>query len=176
MLLDALSVMQNLAMPFTLDIDPPAPTTCGSARCSGPGGRADRSRDWLRRCQNSMPPARVRVRVGRALALDPKVLLLEHADAGLAPAQPLLSVPISGILRRGADAARRRHRRPAVCAPRSPATVLTLDPATGRLSDSEAMVLLHRPASRMTPGESTMRVKIHFVLLLSIASVSACRC
>jgi predicted ABC-type transport system involved in lysophospholipase L1 biosynthesis ATPase subunit len=81
-LLDQLTVVQNLAMPFTLDIEPPADDI--------------RTRAEGLACEAGLPPAswtrpvadldavdRVRVRLGRALALDPAVLLLEHASASV---------------------------------------------------------------------------------------------
>ena len=81
-LLDALSVIQNLAIPFTLDIDPPPEDV--RERASLLAREAGlREADWLRPWQSSMPAAAIRIRLARALALDPDVLLLEHANAGL---------------------------------------------------------------------------------------------
>jgi ABC-type transporter Mla maintaining outer membrane lipid asymmetry ATPase subunit MlaF len=82
-LLDQLSVVQNLSMPFTLDVEPPSPEIRARAEqlarevgldpsaLDAPAGRV-------------ADPARARVRLGRALALDPHILLLEHASAALA--------------------------------------------------------------------------------------------
>ena len=82
-LLDQLSIVQNLSMPFTLDVEPPPDDVRAQAAALAhevgvdaasldvPMGIAD-------------DQARTRVRLGRALALDPQVLLLEHATATLA--------------------------------------------------------------------------------------------
>ena len=81
-LLEALTVIQNLAMPFTLGIEPPPAEI--RARAEGLArdvGLPERSWD--------LPVAQLdaagwlRVRFGRAIALDPAILLLEHASARL---------------------------------------------------------------------------------------------
>ena len=78
---------------------------------------------------------RVRVRAARALALDPKVLLLEHASAGLTPdAAAAFGADMRQIaLRRGCAlvAVTADPQFAAAVAGR----VLTLDPASGRLSE-----------------------------------------
>ena len=70
-LLESLTVVQNLAMPFTLEIEPPVGRH--SPACRGAG--ADESGWPTRRSTVRWPslgrPALVRVRLGRALALDP---------------------------------------------------------------------------------------------------------
>jgi ABC-type transporter Mla maintaining outer membrane lipid asymmetry ATPase subunit MlaF len=133
-LLDALSVTQNLAVPFTLDIEPPP--------------EAIRARAQALACEAGLPPAswdravgalddegRMRVRLARAIALDPSVLLLEHASAGVARSR------VAGF---AADIRRIAIRR---CAAVLAATgdiafaealagrVLTHEPATGRLKE-----------------------------------------
>lgn len=101
-LMDAYSVRQNLALPFTVSIDPLAarwlPTVDALAREVGvpepqwdtPAGAIDAD-------------ARVRVRLGRALALDPVLLLAEHPTAGLS----LARAAAFGTLLRRIAAARR---------------------------------------------------------------------
>ncbi len=81
-LLDTLTPLQNLAMPFTLDIEP----LRGEARA-----RAEQlARDvdlpphtWEQALAASPAPVHARVRFGRALALEPELLLLEHVTARL---------------------------------------------------------------------------------------------
>ena len=81
-LLDQLSVLQNLAMPFTLDIEPPSDEV---------RGRAERlARDvglpqslWNAAVATVDAPDRARIRLGRALALDPAILIADHISAGL---------------------------------------------------------------------------------------------
>ena len=78
-----LTVIQNLAMPFTLEIEPPPAHVRGRAEAlAREVGLSEES--W------SVPVAQLdaagwlRVRFGRAIALDPAILLLEHASARLA--------------------------------------------------------------------------------------------
>jgi ABC-type transporter Mla maintaining outer membrane lipid asymmetry ATPase subunit MlaF len=132
-LLDALSVVQNLAIPFTLDIDPPPDDI--RQRTILLAREVDlQESDLLRPVSELDANGRIRIRLARALALDPKVLLLEHASAGLTPA---------AAARLGADvrqiASRRGCALVAVTADPTFASavasrVLTLDPANGRLS------------------------------------------
>jgi predicted ABC-type transport system involved in lysophospholipase L1 biosynthesis ATPase subunit len=133
-LLDALSVIQNLAIPFTLEIEPPPAHVReraeGLAREVGlPEGSWDLpmaqldAAGWLR------------VRFGRAIALDPGILLLEHASARLAREE----VALMGATMRAVAAGRGIALVAATADERFAATVadriLTLEPATGRLRE-----------------------------------------
>ena len=132
-LLDQLTVIQNLAMPFTLEIEPPpADVQERAARLASEVGLLEPTCD--RPVADLDAAGRARVRLGRALALDPAVLLLEHVSAGL-------ETQVAGRLAatiRAAAAARNAatvaitadDRFAAAIAPR----VLVHDPATGRLS------------------------------------------
>lgn len=131
-LLDALTVIQNLAMPFTLEIEPPPDEVRGRAEALAsavglPGATWDQpvaaldAAGWLR------------VRFGRAIALDPAILLLEHASARL----PREQVAAMGAQLR-AVAEGRKIALVALTADDTFAKavanrVLTLEPATGRL-------------------------------------------
>jgi ABC-type transporter Mla maintaining outer membrane lipid asymmetry ATPase subunit MlaF len=133
-LLDALSVIQNLAIPFTLDIDPvPGDVREHAILLAREVGL--READWLRSVSELDAGSRIRLRLGRALALDPNVLLLEHANAGIpASAAPELGADIQRIAsKRGCALLAMTAARPfaVAVAPR----VLTLDPASGRLSE-----------------------------------------
>jgi len=137
-LLDALSVIQNLSIPFTLDIEPPPDDVRDRAILLAREVGIQQAA-WLRPVSELDADGRVRVRAARALALDPKVLLLEHASAGLTPdAAALFGADLRQIaLRRGCALV-------AVTADPQFALavagrVLTLDPASGRLSEP------HRP-------------------------------
>ena len=79
-LLDGLTVLQNLAMPFTLEIEPPPDDIVqrASSLAREVGLRAD---DWGKRAADLDADARMRIRLARALALDPAILLLEHPTA-----------------------------------------------------------------------------------------------
>jgi ABC-type transporter Mla maintaining outer membrane lipid asymmetry ATPase subunit MlaF len=133
-LLDQLSVLQNLAMPFTLDIEPPPEDVrvraAGLASEVGlPAAAVDRAVAELDAL------GRLRVRLGRALALGPSLLLLEHANAGLSEAEAAES---AGQIR--SIAARRGTAVLAATADERYARaigdrVLVLEPSTGRLRE-----------------------------------------
>jgi ABC-type transporter Mla maintaining outer membrane lipid asymmetry ATPase subunit MlaF len=139
-LLDALSVIQNLSIPFTLEIEPPPDDVRERAAALAREVGLEES-DWSRRVADVDAWGRLRVRVGRALALDPKVLLLEHASAGLPP-DAVKS--IGSHIRR--IASRRACALIAVTADTDFAgavapRVLTLEPRTGRLSERRSGLL-----------------------------------
>ena len=133
-LLDALTVIQNLAMPFTLEIEPPPDDVRGRAEAlAREAGLAEAA--WTKPVGELDASGRMRVRLGRAIALDPAILLLEHASATLDRDQvAALAADLRSI------AARRGIALVAVTvdaafagavAPR----VLTLEPATGKLKE-----------------------------------------
>jgi ABC-type transporter Mla maintaining outer membrane lipid asymmetry ATPase subunit MlaF len=132
-LLEGLTVRQNLAMPFTLEIDPPAPAIRDRTDSLAREAQIDRA---LLDVPVAGVDARVRQRVhlARAVALDPAVLVLEHPTTRL-PAE------LSGALGRDV-AAIARARRIAVLAISEDRTfaravadrLLTLRPATGELT------------------------------------------
>jgi ABC-type transporter Mla maintaining outer membrane lipid asymmetry ATPase subunit MlaF len=81
-LLDAMTPLQNLAMPFTLDVEPLSGETRAKAeRLAAEAGLP--SAMWDRPAATLDATAQMQVRFGRALALDPSLVLLEHASAGL---------------------------------------------------------------------------------------------
>ena len=131
-LLDALTVIQNLAMPFTLEIEPPPDAVRAQAEAlAREVGLAEPS--WARPVAELDAAGLLRVRLGRAIALDPVILLLEHASARLAPET---TAELGAQLR--AVAARRGIALLAVTADERFAKavaerVLALEPATGRL-------------------------------------------
>jgi branched-chain amino acid transport system ATP-binding protein len=133
-LLNAMTVMQNLSIPFTLDIDPP-PEDIRARAASLAAESGIPEAEWSRAVGEADAVGRFRIRLARALALDPAVLLLEHASADL----PRDAVTAAGALVRtiasnrgcavlavGADAE---------FASAAATRVLQLDPATGRLSE-----------------------------------------
>jgi lipoprotein-releasing system ATP-binding protein len=82
-LLDAVTLLQNLAMPITLQLDPipdeAAATARAIARDTGIGEQ------WLDRPVAGLPAAiRMRAHLARAVALGPALLIAEHPTATLA--------------------------------------------------------------------------------------------
>ena len=133
-LLEQLSVVQNLAMPFSLEIEPPtADVRRRAVALAGEVGLAEPASE--RRVGDLDAAGRLRVRLGRALALDPALLLLEHASAGLpdADADEAGRTIRAVAARRGAAvlAAAADERFARAVADR----VLTLEPASGRLRE-----------------------------------------
>jgi putative ABC transport system ATP-binding protein len=136
-LLDQLTVIQNLAMPFTLEIEPPPDEVRRRARALAREVGLLES-GWERPIAALDAAARVRLRLGRALALDPAVLLLEHASAGL-------SAQDAGTL--GADIRSIAARRGAAIVATTldegfaravAGRVLKWEPATGRLAEQRS--------------------------------------
>jgi len=132
-LLDALTVVQNLAMPFTLDVDPlsavvrqQAAALAHEVGLSGP--LHDRPVGELD------AGGRFRVRLGRALALDPAIVIFEH------PTAELSGTDIAAVASRCRDVAIARNTATlTLTADRNfgekvANRVLTLQPSTGRLS------------------------------------------
>lgn len=81
-LLEQLTIAQNLAMPFTLDIDPPDDDVRVRAAALAIEVGVPEAM-WPRPVAEADALDHARVRLGRALALDPAILLLEHASASL---------------------------------------------------------------------------------------------
>ncbi len=133
-LLDGLSVVQNLAMPFTLQIEPPDDTA--RQRAVDLAAEVGLERSAWDRPVGSLPPSEIaRVRLARALALEPQLLLLEHASASVPAADAAeFGAAIRVIAERRAIAlvaATADEAFAAAVAPR----VLRLQPATGRLEE-----------------------------------------
>jgi ABC-type sulfate/molybdate transport systems ATPase subunit len=81
-LLEPLTVIQNLAMPFSLEIEPPSDEV--RAQAEGLAAEVRLPKDsWTRPVADLDAAGRARVRLGRALALNPAVLVLEHVSARL---------------------------------------------------------------------------------------------
>ena len=81
-----------------------------------------------------MPAGWLRVRLGRAIALDPAILLLEHASARLAREEVVAVGADARVAWPPRDGSRwSRCRRTRRSPGRWPIACLTLEPATGRL-------------------------------------------
>lgn len=82
-LLDSVTLLQNLAMPLTLDIEPVPPDVAARVRrLAMDVGIEER---WLDRPIAALDAAvRARAHLARAVALDPALLIMEHPTALLA--------------------------------------------------------------------------------------------
>jgi ABC-type transporter Mla maintaining outer membrane lipid asymmetry ATPase subunit MlaF len=128
-LLESLTVVQNLSMPYTLEIEPPADDI--RERAVALARRVGLEDVVLDRPVGELGPAGLAlVRLGRALALDPAVVILEHPTAGISReavvalaarcrALPVATIALTADAEFGESVADRS---------------LTLDPATGRLA------------------------------------------
>jgi ABC-type transporter Mla maintaining outer membrane lipid asymmetry ATPase subunit MlaF len=134
-LLDGLSVIQNLAVPFTLEIEPPsAAVQAQAAALAAEVGLPPDIRE--RRVGDLDGAARTRVRLGRALALDPSIVLLEHPSAAVPRDKVgLIARDIQRIIRERNAAALTLTADPEF-ARAVAGRVLALQPATGELSES----------------------------------------
>jgi ABC-type lipoprotein export system ATPase subunit len=132
-LLDGATLLQNLAMPFSLDIEPVPPDL--EARTRALALEAGISDEWLTRSAGEVSPAiRARVHLARAIALAPALLLMEH---------PTAAVPAADRAAFAAEAARVLDGRAQTAlivtedrefARRVAHRVLALKPATGELT------------------------------------------
>ena len=131
-LLDALTVIQNLAMPFTLEIEPPPDAVRLRAEAlAREVGLAEAT--WNRPVVGLDPAGWQRVRCGRAIALDPAILLLEHASARLAREDVAAVGAQLRAVAAGRGIALVALSADATFAKAVAERVVTLDPATGRL-------------------------------------------
>jgi ABC-type lipoprotein export system ATPase subunit len=81
-LLDAATLLQNLAMPLTLQIDPVSEAVADAVR--GLAREAGIEDEWLSRPIAALPAAvKMRAHLARAVALAPSLLILEHPTATL---------------------------------------------------------------------------------------------
>jgi ABC-type lipoprotein export system ATPase subunit len=132
-LLDGATLLQNLAMPFSLDIDPVPPPLEAKTRALAEETGIEAG--WLLKPAAEAPPSvKARVHLARAIALSPSLLVMEHPTAALPEAdREAFAIETARVLDRRALAAlivtedrefarRAAHR------------VLTLKPATGELA------------------------------------------
>jgi phospholipid/cholesterol/gamma-HCH transport system ATP-binding protein len=133
-LLEGLSVAQNLAVPFSLDIEPlPDALREQAVKAGREVGLADDQ--WDARVSAIGHAARLRLRLARALALDPAVVLLEHPSANVERNEVApLGRDIRSVLERRGAAGLTLTADPAFAAAVA-GRVLMQDPSTGRLAE-----------------------------------------
>ncbi len=129
-LLEGASIAQNIAMVFTLEIDPIPPETAArvaalAADCGIPDIEAVTG--------ESAPEIRTRVHLARAIALQPALLLLEHPTAGIPDSarEPLADRLVTVTHARGLAAL--VITQDEAFAARAANRALRLEPATGAL-------------------------------------------
>jgi predicted ABC-type transport system involved in lysophospholipase L1 biosynthesis ATPase subunit len=133
-LLDRLTALQNLAMPFTLNVEPLGEGVRSQAEALARDVALSTSL-WDVRVGGLSRDEQMRIRLGRALALAPDLLLLEHVSAHLERSQALaLATAVADVV------ARRSLSLIAITTDESFARavaprVLRWAPATGRLSE-----------------------------------------
>lgn len=86
-LLDSATLLQNLAMPLSLEIEPVPPAIVNQVHALADGVGLDRAS--LDRPVAGLDAAtRARAHLARAIALTPSLLILEHPTVGFGPGQP----------------------------------------------------------------------------------------
>ena len=131
-LLEGATLTQNLALPFALEIDPVPQDTLG--RVEALADECEIARDCLTQRAGDVPAAvRARVHLARAIALNPRLLLMEHPTATL---EESARAAYGDVIARVCD--RRRLTTLAVTqdlqfAAAAAHETLTLEGATGRL-------------------------------------------
>jgi ABC-type lipoprotein export system ATPase subunit len=139
-LLEQFTPLQNIAMSLTLDIDPmAAEVRAQAAALAGAVGLAEEMHE--RPVADSTVAARHRVRLARALATAPSVLLVEHPIAGLEAHEV---APLAADMRR--VAAERNLAVIVLAAEASSAApfaprILRLNGGTGELSETKGGLL-----------------------------------
>jgi ABC-type lipoprotein export system ATPase subunit len=87
-ILEGATLQQNLALPFTLQIDPVPPSV--AAQVSALAAECGIAPEHLATRAGELPPhVRVRAHVARALALTPELVLIEHPTAEVAEGERL---------------------------------------------------------------------------------------
>jgi len=132
-MLEGSTVAQNLALPFTLEIDPLTADTMARVRILAQ--ECDIAPAWIEQRAGDVPAeVRARIHFARAIALDPQLLLMEHPTAALAEGA---RAAFGALVARVCEARALTViaiTLDAVFASTAAQTTLTLQPATGQLA------------------------------------------
>ena len=135
-LVDQFTVEQNLAIPYTLEIDDLGPKLKADVRRLAEEVGLSAT-DLTQATANISPATRLRLRLGRALALGPRVLLAEHPTATLsADDTPAFAADVARIIAARGLASVIMTADPTFAAAVAE-QVLTLEPATGALKAAQ---------------------------------------
>ena len=130
--LEGATVGQNLALPFTLEIDPLAAETLAQVR--GLANECEIAPRWIEQPAGDVSAeVRARLHFARAIALQPRLLLMEHPTANLPEGD---RVAFGALVGRVCEARRLTvlaMTRDLVFSAHAAERTLTLEPATGRL-------------------------------------------
>jgi predicted ABC-type transport system involved in lysophospholipase L1 biosynthesis ATPase subunit len=125
-------VLQNVAMPLTLDVDPIDPAYLPAAEALAREAGIPAS-SWDQPLGRVDPELNLRVRLARAVAPDPKLLIAEHPSAALPrEAAPRVAADVARIAR-SRDAALVTLTADPAWADAVGGDVLTLQPGSGEL-------------------------------------------
>jgi predicted ABC-type transport system involved in lysophospholipase L1 biosynthesis ATPase subunit len=138
-LIDGLSVLQNVAMPLTLDVDPIDPAYLPAAEAlAREAGIAASS--WNQPLGRVDPEINLRVRLARAVAPNPRLLIAEHPSAALPrDAAPRVAADLARIAR-SRSAALVTLTADAAWAEAVGGDVLVLQPGSGELASGAGFV------------------------------------
>jgi putative ABC transport system ATP-binding protein len=132
-LVDMLTVLQNVAMPLTLEVDPIAEEMRPQVEALAREAGIDRSL-WDRPLGQVDAEANLRVRLARAVAPQPRLMIAEHPSAGLPrDAVPRVAEHVAQMSR-ARNAALLTLTADPEWVSRIGGDVLTLSPATGELA------------------------------------------
>jgi|SRR5688572_22871724 ABC-type lipoprotein export system ATPase subunit len=134
-LVEQFTAEQNLVMPFSLDLEAVPDALRDRVRALGAEVGLD-EHELAQPAGLLSPGSRLRLRLGKALALNPRVLLAEHPNATLSSADtPVFAADLSRIIASRGLAALVLTADPGFAASVAD-EVLTLQPATGALKRS----------------------------------------
>ena len=130
--LEGATVGQNLALPFTLEIDPLAAETLVQVRRLA--DECEIAPQWIEQRAGEVPAeVRARLHLARAIALGPRLLLMEHPTANLPEADRVAFGALVARLGEARGLTVLAMTLDAVFAAHASQRTLTLQPVTGQL-------------------------------------------